>query len=157
VGSFGAGMQGLRNAKLVDAIAQRIDEQQPLLAVCLGLQLLCSQSEESAEVAGLGLFEQTVTRFGPNLRVPQLGWNRVRPSKDCDLLRDGYAYYANSFRLTTIPKGWRGAYSEYGEPFVAAIERGPLLACQFHPELSGAWGQSLIERWLYSSMEVSSC
>jgi len=63
-------------------------------------------------------------------------------------LRDGFAYYANSFRLQKLPSGLQGATSDHGGSFVAAIEYGSWLACQFHPELSGAWGQSLIERWL---------
>jgi imidazoleglycerol phosphate synthase glutamine amidotransferase subunit HisH len=64
------------------------------------------------------------------------------------MLGDGAAYFANSYKLDSIPDGWSGATSDHGGEFVAAVERGPVLACQFHPELSGAWGQDLIERWL---------
>jgi imidazoleglycerol phosphate synthase glutamine amidotransferase subunit HisH len=52
-----------------------------------------------------------------------------------------------------VPEGWRGALADHGGRFVAALERGPVLGCQFHPELSGAWGQALIERWLAAPEE----
>ena len=81
----------------------------------------------------------------------------MQPAADRQLLNEGYAYFANSFRLTEIPEGWTGARAEYGGSFVAAIERGPILACQFHPELSGEWGASLIERWLGMNWETESC
>jgi Glutamine amidotransferase len=58
------------------------------------------------------------------------------------------AYFANSYKLDRVPAGWAGATADHGGSFVAGLERGPVLACQFHPELSGAWGQALLERWL---------
>jgi imidazoleglycerol phosphate synthase glutamine amidotransferase subunit HisH len=86
-----------------------------------------------------------VGAFGPGVLRPQLGWNLVRGG---DLVADGYAYFANSYRLTDVPDGWRAATCDHGGVFVAALERGPQLACQFHPELSGAWGHALLARWL---------
>ena len=86
--------------------------------------------------------------------MPQLGWNRVVPKEGCTFLNEGYAYFANSYRLTSIPEGWSGATSDHGGDFVAAIERGTILACQFHPELSGAWGAELVDRWLGQGTEV---
>jgi imidazoleglycerol phosphate synthase glutamine amidotransferase subunit HisH len=96
----------------------------------------------------------TVTAIADGLRVPHLGWNRVVAGEGCSLLEDGDAYFANSFKLDAIPAGWAGATTDHGGPFVAALERGAVLACQFHPELSGAWGQALIERWLAAGAEV---
>ena len=147
VGSFAAGMQRLRALDLADALRQRVADGRPLLAVCLGLQLLCRESEESPGVAGLGVIDGAVKRFSQAPIVPQLGWNRVRAG-DSALLEDGYAYYANSFCLPSAPAGWRTAVSEHGERFVAALERDQVLACQFHPELSGPWGHTLLRRWL---------
>lgn len=148
VGAFGAGMARLVALDLVDALRERVRAERPLLAVCLGLQLLTAGSEESPGVAGLGIFpELTVGRFVSAPIVPQLGWNLVTPDPGCALLEAGHAYFANSYRLTEAPSGWQAARAHHGEPFVAAIERGPQLACQFHPELSGAWGQALLARW----------
>ncbi len=148
VGSFGPVADGLRALGLDRPLAERIGAGRPTLAICLGLQLLASSSEESPGVPGLGVLAATATRFPDAVRVPQLGWNTVTATDGCRLLRDGAAYFANSYRIERIPDRWQGALSDHGGPFVAAVERGPVLGCQFHPELSGAWGQALIERWL---------
>ncbi|MCB9741648.1 MAG: imidazole glycerol phosphate synthase subunit HisH [Alphaproteobacteria bacterium] len=148
VGAFGAAKASLEAQGLVPVLQARLAAGRPTLCICLGLQLLAESSEESPGVSGLGVLPAQVTRFPKGLRVPQLGWNRVQARPDCQLLESGYAYYANSYRLTEIPEGWTGAMSEHGGPFVAALERGPVLACQFHPELSGDWGQALLGRWL---------
>jgi imidazole glycerol phosphate synthase glutamine amidotransferase subunit len=160
-GAFGAGMTALREHGLDQVLRERAAADRPLAAVCLGLQLLCDASEESPGVTGLGIVPGVVRRFvaptGVRLRIPQLGWNRVTvdpPSavaSPARFLADGYAYYANSFRLADVPAalpGWRVALSVYGGPFIGAMERGRLLACQFHPELSGPWGEKLLGRWL---------
>ena len=157
VGAFSAAMDELHSRGLVDAIRQRVGEERPTLAICLGLQVLGTASEESPGTDGIGVFDVQASRFGRALRVPQLGWNLVRPAQGCRFLKDGYAYFANSYRLTEIPRGWNGAMADYGGAFVAAIERGPVLACQFHPELSGKWGASLIERWLGGAREAAPC
>jgi imidazole glycerol phosphate synthase glutamine amidotransferase subunit len=159
VGAFGACMARLGEAGLIGPLRERVQAGRPLLAVCLGLQVLARASEESPGVEGLGVVPMTVRRFRPaegsGLRVPQLGWNAVTPAAGARLLQPGYAYYANSYRLEAIPDGWTGALSDHGGPFVAALERGPLLACQFHPELSGGWGQALLERWLSATGAAS--
>ena len=98
----------------------------------------------------LGCVPARATRFvaSPTLRVPHLGWSRVEPQPECRYLPEGYAYFAHSYKLDAIPPGWRGAYAEHGGRFVAALERGRVLACQFHPELSGQYGQEILRRWL---------
>ena len=147
VGAFGAARRRLDATGLGDAIAERVRADRPLLAICLGLQLLARRSDESPEAPGLGLLAADVTAFTGEVRVPQLGWNRVTPSAGARWLRPGYAYFANSYRLDRTPADAIGATAEHGAPFVAAIERGALLGCQFHPELSGAWGNDLLARW----------
>lgn len=148
VGSFGSGLDALADLGVEGALRDRIDRGRPTLAVCLGLQLLCEASDEAPGRAGLGRVAGRVTRFGPDVRVPQLGWNRVHAPGDAAFLRTGLAYFANSYRLGTHAPGWRVATTRYGGPFVAAVERGGVLACQFHPELSGAYGARLLARWL---------
>ena len=153
VGAFGAGMKRLHELGLVDTLRQRLISDKgdkATFCVCLGLQLLCEGSEESTGTEGLGVIPTTVRRFPNTLRVPQLGWNQVAPASPNNtfLTEEGYAYYANSYRIEEVPEGWSGATSTYGAPFVAALERGATLACQFHPELSSAWGQALMRRWL---------
>ncbi len=148
VGAFGAAMGQLEGLGMGEPIRAHVCEEKPFLAICLGLQLLCDESEESPGVRGLSVIEGKIKRFAEGLIVPQLGWNLVEPGDGCALLQAGHAYYANSYRLEALPEGWRGATSVHGASFVAAIEKGPMLACQFHPELSGRWGRELLERWL---------
>ncbi len=153
VGAFGAAMTALHARNLAAPLRRRVLAGRPTLAICLGMQLLCAGSEETPGVAGLGVFDSQIVRFAEPLRVPQLGWNLIAPEAGkaaavSPLLRPGFAYFANSYCLRTPPAGWHAALADYGGPFVAALERGPLLACQFHPELSGAWGQALLQRWL---------
>jgi glutamine amidotransferase len=152
VGAFGAGIAALgsRSSGLGEALVERFGHDRPTMAICLGLQLLAESSEETPGLIGLSIFEQShVTRFDSNsVKVPQLGWNKVDVEPGANFLKPGYAYFANSFRLVNAPSGWTAAYADHGGRFVAAVERGPHLACQFHPELSGPWGQALIARWL---------
>ncbi len=156
VGSFEAGMECLRDRGLDSVIGDRVAAQRPLLAICLGLQLLCKSSEESLGVDGIGAIEADVRRVPVGMRVPQFGWNRVEVS-EASAMESGYAYYANSFCIIDRPDGWTVATSTYGREFVAALVRGPVLACQFHPELSGTWGSQLIRRWLMREEVGSTC
>jgi glutamine amidotransferase len=147
VGTFGATMAGLQAAGLDTVIADRARGGAPILAMCVGLQVLFEQSDESPGAEGLGVLSGRVGRFPPTVRVPQFGWNRIEPEPGCRYLEPGHAYFANSFRTLAAP-GCKVARAEHGDRFVAAIERGRLLACQFHPELSGAFGHALMARWL---------
>ncbi len=147
VGSFAAGMESLERAGLAGVVRGRVASGGPTLAICLGMQLLCASSEESPGVAGLGVIDARVKRFGGGVRVPQFGWNWVEGAGG-ELVEPGFAYFANSYRLADAPAGWSVSWAEHGGRFVAAIERGAVLACQFHPELSGAWGAGLLGRWL---------
>lgn len=160
VGAFGAGMERLRSTGLDAPVIERINAGRPTLAICLGLQLLCEASEESPGVRGLGVVPGVITRFGESVRVPQFGWNRVTPRKSsgeqtATLVEPGYAYFANSYRLVEPPAGWCASNSEHGGSFIAAIERSHVLACQFHPELSGAWGLALLRRWIARAGETA--
>lgn len=148
VGAFGAARHELDAHGLADALAARILAGRPLFAICLGLQLFATASEETPGVAGLGVIDATVRRLSGDIRVPQLGWNRVEPGPGCRYLAAGFAYFANSYALEQTPRGWCGATFDYGARLVAALERGPVVGCQFHPELSGAWGSNLMKAWL---------
>ena len=147
VGVFAAAAKQLDDLELRNVLRRRIEDGLPTLAICLGMQLFCAGSEESPGASGLGIVPTTARRFSGELRVPQLGWNRVEPMGS-ELMEEGDAYFANTYRIEDMPPGWAGAWTRYGKPFVSALEQGPVLACQFHPELSGAWGARLLARWL---------
>ncbi len=157
VGTLAAAMAQLRANGLDRALRRRVEQGRPTLAICLGLQMLCEASDESPGERGLGIIPGRATRFsngaGSGLRVPQLGWNGISARSGCRLLQDGHAYFANSYRLAEPPPGWRVALADYGGPFVAAVERGPVLACQFHPELSGSFGMGLLRRWFEAGVD----
>jgi imidazole glycerol-phosphate synthase subunit HisH len=159
VGAFGPAMARLRDRGLDVALLDRVGAGRPLLAICLGFQLLCDSSDESPGTRGLGVIPGSVRRFADPVRVPQMGWNRIVPHPDAAYLRPGHAYFANSYCLVEPPPGWIVAMSDHGGPFVGAVERGGLLACQFHLELSGGFGLAIIERWLAGAprMEGARC
>jgi imidazole glycerol phosphate synthase glutamine amidotransferase subunit len=148
VGAFAAAIVALGDHGLLDVLRERIEALRPTLAICLGMQLLGTGSDESPGISGIGAIPAAASRFTDRVKVPQLGWNRVEPEEGCRYLSPGFAYFANSYRLTRVPEGWSAATTEYGGSFVSALERGPVVACQFHPELSGTWGLELLRRWL---------
>lgn len=147
VGSFGSGAAKLDALGIRDLLAQRVGSDLPFLAVCLGMQLLAETSEETAGVQGLGVVKGCARRFPAEYTTPQMGWNDVIAPSTARFLESDCAYFANSYRLTELPYGWSVATSDYAGPFIAAMERGATLACQFHPELSGPWGLRLLARW----------
>ncbi|MCY3699961.1 MAG: imidazole glycerol phosphate synthase subunit HisH [Gemmatimonadetes bacterium] len=151
VGSFAGGMAELRRRGWAEAVRGRVDEGRPTLAICLGLQLLCEESEEAPGTAGLGCVPGRVVRLAESCRVPQLGWNRVAAPGGTTFLRSSVVYFANSYGLEAGPAGWTAAMGRHGSRFVAGLERGGVLACQFHPELSGKVGAGLLKRWLEES------
>ena len=151
VGAFGAGVGALRARRLDGAITAAVTCGTPLLGVCLGMQMLCDGSAEAPGVAGLGVIAGTCRRLPEDVRVPHLGWNTVTAEGEGrGLVATGVAAFANSYALAEAPPGWIPAWTTHGTRFVAALERdgGRLLACQFHPELSSAYGAALLERWL---------
>jgi len=156
VGAFGAGLRALRARGLDRAIAETLSRGTPLVGVCLGMQLLCEGSEETPGIAGLGVIAGACRRLPDHVRVPHLGWNAVTAVSQAGLVDSGVAAFANSYALLEAPPGWTPAWTTHGVRFVAALERGRILACQFHPELSGAYGAALLERWLSGAKAASS-
>lgn len=149
VGTFGVAMEGLRKAGLEQVLFERVQEgKRATMGICVGLQLFCQSSAESPRATGIGAVHGRLGRFGDKVRVPQLGWNEVRPQGGCQVVTSGYAYFAHSYRLEEVPAGWHGAITDHGGLYVSALERGPMVLCQFHPELSGAYGLALLGRWL---------
>ena len=155
VGSFGAGVEGLRQRELLGPLKARAERREPLLAICLGLQLLCEASDESPGVEGMGVIPGSVEVFPEPLRRPQFGWNEITNEDTSVLGSGGYVYYANSYRLERCPTGWQSGWTRYGAPFVGCLQSGPVVACQFHPELSGAYGAQILDRWLKLAKEAS--
>ncbi len=147
VGRFSAGLETLRRRGLDTAIREVHGRGTPLLAICLGMQMLAEGSYESPDTPGLGVVAGRLRRLPDSVRVPHLGWNQVRADEG-SRLPSGTAAFANSFYLPEAPSGWDAAWTTHGTTFVSMLARGRTLACQFHPELSGPFGMGLIRDWL---------
>lgn len=148
VGAAGPGMARLRELNLVDTIRSLT---QPVLGVCLGMQLLCEHSEE-ADVDCLGVVPAQVRRFHATdgMRVPHMGWNRLDAQGEHPLLaglgRDDYAYFVHSY---AVPVGdYSLATTNYGGDFSAVIASGNFHGMQFHPERSARVGARLLGNFL---------
>ncbi|MCC7200333.1 MAG: imidazole glycerol phosphate synthase subunit HisH [Gammaproteobacteria bacterium] len=148
VGAAADAMSRLAAAGLVDLIPTLT---QPVLGICLGMQLLYESSEEGPARC-LGIFEGRVSRFQdmPGLTIPHMGWNQLRPRGASPLLEgiaDGaYAYFVHSYRMPVQPETI--AVTEYGGEFSAVVSRGNFHAAQFHPERSAATGARLLANFL---------
>lgn len=150
VGAAGAGMRKLREAGLIDVTRQL---RQPVLGVCLGMQLLFAATEEG-DVDCLNLIDGRVRRLpqAPRIRVPHMGWNRLRGVRAHPLLdgiADGaYAYFVHSFAAPVTAETLVAC--EHGERFAAVVQRDNFFGAQFHPERSGAVGARLLQNFLES-------
>ena len=153
VGNFHACMRGLRAVGGDELIAERVAANRPLLGVCVGMQILFATSAEpsDATTSGLGLFEPVVQRLAAPV-VPHMGWSPVTVGAGSELFT-GIAgerfYFVHSYAVPTSPQPDAVVTTAvHGGEFVAAIERGPVKATQFHPEKSGDAGAALLTNWL---------
>jgi glutamine amidotransferase len=162
VGAFGQAMERLRDAGFVELVRDWTAADRPFLGICLGLQLLFSESEEFGPVQGLGIVPGRVVRFSgpayetsdgkPGLKVPHMGWNRitvVRPHPVIAGLPGGaMTYFVHSYYPVPEDPSWTVLTSDHGQVFTAAVGRGSLFASQFHPEKSGDVGLHMLTNFV---------
>lgn len=154
VGEFGTAMAELERRGIKEAVIEAANGGRPLLGICLGMQLLFEAGEESHGAKGLGILPGRVPRFPAEmgLKIPHMGWNSVMPIKESRLLdglpKGSYMYFVHSFYVKAAERADVSAISEYGLIFDAAVERGNIFGCQFHPEKSGAAGLVILKNFI---------
>ena len=148
VGTAQAAMDQLEQRDLIDLIKACT---QPVLGICLGMQLLAASSEENGGIKTLGIIDTPVTQmtdFG--LPLPHMGWNQVIANADSHLFRgideNAYFYFVHGFAMPVCKN--TVAQTLYGEPFSAAVQKDNFFGVQFHPERSGAAGAQLLKNFL---------
>ncbi|MEU1847506.1 imidazole glycerol phosphate synthase subunit HisH [Micromonospora sediminicola] len=156
VGAFAACMAGIEELGAGPVIADRVAAGRPVLGICVGMQVLFGHGEEHGVVTkGLGLLPGGVTRL-PAPRLPHMGWNTVAAPNGSVLFAglpaDARFYFVHSYGVTEptalAAAGATVTTAHHGADFVAAVERGPLSAAQFHPEKSADTGAALLRNWL---------
>lgn len=145
VGEAGSAMKKLREHKLENLIPRLV---QPVLGICLGMQLMCEYSEEG-NTSGLSIFNTPVKRFEKGLKVPQIGWNTITDLKTplFNGINEGsYMYLVHSYFVPDNP--YAIARTEYGVSYASALQKDNFYGTQFHPEKSGAAGQLILDNFL---------
>lgn len=154
VGSFGDAMQKLQDYQLVDVIMEVVKKGTPFLGICLGLQLLFDESEETPGVKGLGILPGKIVKIPDSygLKVPQIGWNSLKYPSEGKLFKNvaegSYVYFVHSYYLQADDKSVVKAVAEYGVDVEASVEKDNVFACQFHPEKSSDVGLKILENFL---------
>lgn len=158
VGAFGEAMANLRRLGLAEALRDAVREGRPLLGVCLGMQLLFSQSEEFGLHAGLDIIPGRVARFTAppdrTMKIPHMGWSRLHPARDWSdtplrgLVDGNFLYFVHSYYVVPENSDVVLATTRYGgTTFCSSLSQGKIFAVQFHPEKSATNGLSIYAAW----------
>ncbi len=165
VGAFGDAMDSLKRKDLISPIKDVVKEGKPLMAICLGMQLLMSESEEFGHHKGLNIIEGSVVRFpeknreGEKIKVPQVGWNRIFQPSSGDrtywnksplknIMSGEFMYFVHSYYTIPLDKGAILSTTTYeGTQFCSGILWQNVFACQYHPEKSAAEGIKIYKNW----------
>ncbi len=153
VGSFGDAMDKLHKYDLIGTINQVVAKKTPFLGICLGLQLLFEESDETPGVKGLSILKGKIKRIPKNgdIKIPHMGWNSLKLSGDGRLFKgipDGeYVYFVHSYYLEAEDESIVKASTEYGTHIHASVEQDNVFACQYHPEKSSDAGLLMLKNF----------
>ena len=153
VGAFGACMKALSERGFDRLVCERVEEGTPLLGVCVGMQLLFEESDEFGATPGLGLLQGRVRRFGDELVVPHVGWNRVTARQSHALLNDvaqaSHFYFVHSYYCEPLEESVVAGETEYGVKYASIVARANICGVQFHPEKSQESGLRLLKNFAH--------
>ena len=151
VGAFGACMKALKERGLDRLVCERARAGTPLLGVCVGMQLLFDESDEFGSTPGLGLLRGSVRRFGNDLLVPQVGWNRIHQKQKHALfegIADGaFCYFVHSFYCQPRDETVVAGETDYGGRYASVVAQENICGVQFHPEKSQDVGLQMLKNF----------
>ena len=153
VGAFGSAMENLEEFK--DVIYEHVSDDKPFLGICLGQQVLMSSSEESPGVKGLDLFKGNVEKLSEGVKIPHMGWNRLKVTNDSKILEgidNEYFYFVHSYHVIPDDEEIIAGVCEYGDSVVASLNQNNLFSTQFHPEKSGKAGLKILKN--FTNLEI---
>ena len=157
VGAFGNMMNILQDKKYFEPLRAYLHSNRPFLGICLGLQALFEDSEEAPDVSGLGLIAGSIKRFVIDLSVPHIGWNGLNFKQASRIYSglngDEKFYFVHSYHVVAEDSSTILTTTDYGCEFVSSIQKGNIIATQFHPEKSGRAGLALLQNFLETTAE----
>ena len=152
VGAAGDAMKNLKAVGMADVVRKLIDSTRPLFAVCVGLQLLFSGTEEGGWHECLNIIPGVVKKLPAGLKIPHMGWNQVKQTVKhpvfAGIPNEANFYFVHSYYAEPEDKSVIAGLTDYGPAFGSVIIRGNLIATQFHPEKSGDWGLKMYSNFL---------
>ncbi|MEW6623927.1 MAG: imidazole glycerol phosphate synthase subunit HisH [Bacillota bacterium] len=151
VGAFADAMDNLINSGMAEAIKEFVKTGKPFLGICLGMQLMLTTSEENGWYQGLDLIQGEVLKLPTSVKVPHMGWNTLKLTKEHPLIKgieDGsYFYFVHSYYVSTANDDDTVALSHYGIDFCALMAKDNIMGVQFHPEKSSLLGQVILKNF----------
>jgi len=156
VGAAGDAMENLKAAGMADVIRQLVDSNKPLFAVCVGLQLLFSGTDEGGWHECLNILPGMVKKLPAGLKIPHIGWNQVKQTMKHPIFRGipdaANFYFVHSYYAEPTDGSVVAGTTDYGVSIASIVVKGRLVATQFHPEKSGNWGLKMYANFLEEAL-----